>query len=290
MSFFLIGKLVLRDWRAGELRLLLVSLVVAVGIVAGITMTVGRLQQAMMLEAASYLAADRVIEGGKPIPERFVEEASSRDLEMANTLGFSSMVVPKEDESRTQFVSVKAVDGNYPLRGTLKVAREPFTIGSATPNIPRMGTVWLDSRLFPALGVELGDTVSVGYADLVIEEVLTYEPDRGGSMWDMGPRLLMNLGDVEQTQVVQPGSRLQYKFLVAGDRADLDALFESVRSCGLISDGRTYEGRSHKSVEPWIAQNDSSLLAVHWLCYWREWQLRYPHNDTLLGISTTWVF
>lgn len=229
MSFFLIGKLVLRDWRAGELRLLLVSLVVAVGIVAGITMTVGRLQQAMMLEAASYLAADRVIEGGKPIPQRFVEEAGNRGLEMANTLGFSSMVVPKADESRTQFVSVKAVDGNYPLRGTLKVAEEPFTIGSATPNVPRMGTVWLDSRLFPALGVELGDTVSVGYADLVIEEVLTYEPDRGGSMWDMGPRLLMNLGDVEQTQVVQPGSRLQYKFLVAGDRVDLDALFESIR-------------------------------------------------------------
>ena len=229
MSPYLILKLVMRDWRAGELRLLLVSLVVAVGIVAAITMTVGRLQSAMMMEAASYLAADRVISGGKPIPEAFFSVATEQDLEMANTLTFSSMVVASNAETRSQLVSVKAVDSAYPLRGELKVTDEPFAWGSATTDIPTSGKVWMDSRLFPALAVNVGDKVTVGYAELEIEKVLTHEPDRGGSMWDMGPRLLMNIDDVPQTEVVQPGSRLQYKLLLAGDETALTAVFEAIR-------------------------------------------------------------
>ncbi len=229
MNFHLVLKLVLRDWRAGELRLLLVSLLVAVGIVAAITMTVGRLQSAMMLEAASYLAADRVISGGKPIPEAFIDAADQNELAMSHTLTFTSMVVAQSTDARTQLVSVKAVDDEYPLRGTLKVTDEPFGWGDATEDVPDPGKVWLDSRLFPALGVELGDRVQVGYADFEISRVLTHEPDRGGSMWDMGPRLLMNIADVPATQVVQPGSRLNYKLLLSGERAGLDSVFETIR-------------------------------------------------------------
>ena len=92
-----------------------------------------------------------------------------------------------------QLVSVKAVDGGYPLRGELIVADQPFGEGYAVNNIPQPGEIWLDSRLFPALGVGLGDLVEVGMAELRIGGVLVAEPDRGGSMFDLGPRLLMNL-------------------------------------------------------------------------------------------------
>ena len=54
-----------------------------------------------------------------------------------------------------QLVSVKAVDEAYPLRGELIVGRVPFQRGSPTQAVPKPGTVWLDSRLFPAMNVAL---------------------------------------------------------------------------------------------------------------------------------------
>jgi putative ABC transport system permease protein len=93
-----------------------------------------------------------------------------------------------------------------------------------TTELPEPGEVWLDGRLFPSLGVEIGDQVEVGYATLTISKVLTSEPDRGGSMYDLGPRLLMRVEDVPATQVVQPGSRLSYRLLLRGDESVLDTL------------------------------------------------------------------
>ncbi|MEM8767194.1 MAG: FtsX-like permease family protein, partial [Pseudomonadota bacterium] len=61
-------------------------------------------------------------------------------------------------------------------------------------------------------------------ARLRISRVLTSEPDRGGSMYDLGPRLLMRIEDVPATEVVQPGSRLSYRLLLRGEDADLEAL------------------------------------------------------------------
>ena len=90
--------------------------------------------------------------------------------------------------------------------------------------MPEPGEVWLDSRMFPALGLALGDEVEVGLARLGIGRVLIKEPDRGGSFFDLGPRLLMNIADVPATEVVQPGSRIGYRLLLRGPEAELEAL------------------------------------------------------------------
>ena len=84
--------------------------------------------------------------------------------------------------------------------------------------------MWLDSRLFPALGVEVGDIVTVGVADLRVGRVLADEPDRGGSFFDFGPRLLMRIDDVARTEVVRPGSRISYRLLLAGADDALERL------------------------------------------------------------------
>ncbi len=86
----------------------------------------------------------------------------------------------------------------------------------STGELPAAGEVWLDSRLFPALGVEVGDVIHVGDATLRVGRVLSDEPDRGGSFFDFGPRLLMRMDDVPLTNVVKPGSRISYRLLVAG--------------------------------------------------------------------------
>lgn len=222
MSFAFILKLAWRDWRGGELGLLVIALMVAVGTVTAVSLFVDRLQQALLKESASFLAADRYIGSSQAIPEAFRKAALELGLETADTLSFPSMVFTAD--GRNGLVSVKAVSVGYPLRGTLRVTGEPFTPGIPTYELPGIGEVWLDARLFPSLGVSLGDDIEVGYASFRISKVLTTEPDRGGSMYDLGPRLLMRLEDVPGTRVVQPGSRLSYRLLLKGDDGPLEAL------------------------------------------------------------------
>ncbi len=215
-----------RDWRAGELRLLLAALLLAVGAVSAISLFVDRLQRALVAESTSFLAADRVIDSSRPIPEGFRAKAAAAGLVTADVLTFPSMV--GAGERRSRLASVKAVSAGYPLRGVLRRASAPFTAGEVTRELPQPGEAWLDSRLFPSLGVAVGDTVAVGHLELAVAAVIASEPDRGGSFFEFAPRLLMRAEDVPATGVVQPGSRIGYRLLLAGDGDGLAALREGI--------------------------------------------------------------
>ena len=226
MTVSLVLRFAARDWRAGELRLLLAALLLAVGAVSAISLFVDRLQRALIAESTSFLGADRTIDSSRAIPDRFRELAGAEGLTTVDLVSFPSMVFSGEDVS--QLASVKAVEAGYPLRGVLRIADEPFGDSRATDALPAVGEVWMDSRLFPALGLSVGDQVSVGYADLTVGGILASEPDRGGSFFDFAPRLLMRVEDVPATQVIQPGSRISYRLQLAGSDAALRALYEAI--------------------------------------------------------------
>ena len=230
MTPSLVLKFAMRDWRAGELRLLIGALLVAVGSVSAITLFVDRLQRAIEEESTTFLGADRVISGSREIPEGFREAARDAGLKLADVITFNSMVYADASGSdRNQLASVKAVAPGYPLRGVARISTEPFGRGEATAQVPDVGDVWMDSRLFPALGIDVGDRVAVGYAEFTVGAVLTSEPDRGGSFMDFGPRLLMRVEDIPATRVVQPGSRIGYALMLAGDDAELRSLYDAIR-------------------------------------------------------------
>jgi putative ABC transport system permease protein len=214
-------RLLGRDWRAGELRLLLAALLIAVGTVTAISLTVDRLGRALLSESSTFLAADRLVASGREIPEAFDAAARRLGVDTARTLTFASMVFAGD---RNQLVSVKAVSPGYPLRGVVRVADEPFGKEQITTELPGPGEAWLDARVFPALGIAVGARIHVGVAELTVTQVLAGEPDRGGNMFDFGPRLLMRLADVEATGVVQPGSRIYHRLLFRGDDSALAAL------------------------------------------------------------------
>ena len=226
MTPALVLRFAARDWRAGELRLLLVALLLAVGAVSAISLFVDRLQRALVAESASFLAADRVIDSSRPMPESFRELAAAEELEMADVVSFPSMVAAGEQRGR--LASVKAVSAGYPLRGVLRRAEQPFQPGQVTKDLPAPGEAWLDSRLFPTLGVAVGDTVTVGHRELTIGAVIASEPDRGGNFFEFAPRLLMRAEDVPSTGVIQPGSRIGYRLLLAGEDERLAALREAL--------------------------------------------------------------
>ncbi len=219
-------RLLWRDWRAGELRLLFLALVMAVTSVTGIALFTDRLEKALLLESANMLAADRIVSGRGSLPEQVLQEGQSRGLRTAEILSFTSMAF---SDTGNMLVAAKAVTDGYPLRGDVIIADAPFIRGVPIQSGPPPGEVWLESRVLPALGIEVGDPVYVGEAELTVGKIIIAEPDRsGGGMVDnAGPRLMLHMDDVEQTNIVQLGSRVSYRYLFAHDELERLDEFET---------------------------------------------------------------
>ncbi|MDX1735210.1 MAG: FtsX-like permease family protein [Halioglobus sp.] len=207
-------RMLARDWRGGELGVLVAALVLAVGVVSGISAFTTRLQNALELESHRFLAADTVVRSGRELPGGWLAEGESRGLATALVLSFPTMVFAGEDNM--YLASVKAVSDDYPLRGELQYSSGPFAAAGVVGQGPQRGEVWLDSRLFPLLDVAVGDSVSIGDASFTVAAAARTEPDQVSSFAGYGPRLLMHYDDIAATAVVQPGSRVEYRQLYAG--------------------------------------------------------------------------
>ena len=230
-SLFLISlRLLRRDWKGGELRLLFLALIMAVTSITGIALFTDRLEKALLLESANMLAADRIVSGRGDLPREVLTEGQTRGLSTAEVVSFTSMAF---SETGNILVAAKAVTDAYPLRGEVIVSEQAFVRGTPIESGPPQGEVWLESRAMAALEIDIGDFVSVGEAELRVGKIIVAEPDRGGgSMMDnAGPRLMLHMDDLASTNVVQLGSRVSNRYLFAADDiSDLDAFEEWFRS------------------------------------------------------------
>ena len=206
-------RLLRREWRAGELRVLLAALVITVASITAVSLFTDRMERAMEVGANELLAGDMLVVSSEPIGPEPEAEAARRGLATSRTQSFRSVVVAGD---RFQLAAVKAVDRAYPLRGQLRVADAPFAEDRPAAGVPAPGTVWLDARLAGALGVGVDDTVELGASRMRVARILSYEPDRGGDLFSIAPRLLMNLVDLPATELVQRGSRVRHRLVFAG--------------------------------------------------------------------------
>jgi putative ABC transport system permease protein len=117
--------------------------------------------------------------------------------------------------------SIKALSSGYPLRGEVRTAPELFAAEQRATGIPGPGEVWVEGRLLGVLELEPGDQLEIGMTSLRVGAVLTHEPDRAGDFYALNPRVLMNLEDLQAAGVIQPGSRVRYRLLLAGDEGAL---------------------------------------------------------------------
>ncbi|HMH17892.1 MAG TPA: FtsX-like permease family protein [Burkholderiales bacterium] len=208
-------RMLLRDWRAGELRVLALALVLAVGSVASVAFFGDRVRQALTREAHQVLGADVLMSADHAWAAEFRDEIARRGLAHAESMTFVSMV---RAGNEAQLAAVKAVTPGYPLRGKLRIASGLNIPDAETGAIPERGVLWLDERMMAALKVRPGDTVELGSTHFRVGAVLTLEPDRGVSFMNFAPRLMMRLEDLPATGLVQPGSRIGYQLFAAGGR------------------------------------------------------------------------
>ena len=228
LSFIRLGwRTLLRDLRAGELRLLVVAVTLAVAALTSVGFFADRLQGGLQRDALQLLGGDAVVASDNPTPAVFAERAKALGLQSVTTMGFPTMGRASEDKGgASKLVALKSVQPGYPLRGTLTVAVGPGAAEQTTRDIPARGEVWLDAPLLESLGLSMGDMLLLGDSQLRITRIIVLEPDRGGGFMSFSPRVMLNAADVPATGLVQPASRVTYRFAVAGPEAAVKTFSE----------------------------------------------------------------
>jgi len=213
-------RMLARDWRAGEVRVLAAALVVAVASITSVAFFADRVSRALVRDAHQLLGADLVLVSDKPWQREMADEIARRGLQRAEAVNFISMARAGE---ASVLAGVKAVTPNYPLRGRLRIAPAPNEPDGPAPQGPERGTVWLEERLVTALNAPMGSSLKLGASEFKVAAVLTLEPERGTNFFNIAPRLVMHGDDVPATGLVQTGSRVWFYLYAAGEPAAVAA-------------------------------------------------------------------
>jgi len=202
--------------------LLWLSVVITISIVAASQLFTQRISLLLDRQAAELLAADLLISSSEELPPVFQQLAQQHGLTTATTISLRTAIFI-DDEA--QLIELKAVSQNYPLRGTLE--RKSTLLGESTKieQGPQAGEIWVDSKI----AAQLHKDIELGLQSLKANWIISYEPDRGGSLFNMAPRILMSQQNLQSTGLLVPGSRAKYHLLVAGEPQAVDQFVVSIR-------------------------------------------------------------
>jgi putative ABC transport system permease protein len=213
-------KLLWRDWKGGQLNLVVSALVLAVMVVTAVSLFADRVERGLNQQISSFLASDLTVRGGIEITEDYRAKAAELNLQTADLALFRSMVFAGENN---HLASVKAVSDAYPLRGQIELS-DDLEAGNVSKRSqgPASGEAWVEARVFNLLNIEIGDSIEVGYLNLTVTNLIVNEPDRGTGFAAAGARVMISIADLPASQLVRPGSRIGYRFLMSGDNRSIE--------------------------------------------------------------------
>lgn len=240
MSFFMANwakqsiRLLKHELKRGELTIIVLAIVLGVASVFSLAGFSGQIKQALLNESTSFIAADRVLQSSSKIalqenikqPTELTRDAITKkseqlNIKQAEKVLMSSMVFAGDVMS---LVEIQAVSKSYPLRGELLVGYSTNSNTLTAVNAPDLGTVFIEEKLLSVLKVTIGDVIDIGESSFVIKAIAKQIPDASFSVFTSGVKIIINIADLDKTQLVQPGSRLTYKYLFSGDIDAIDAL------------------------------------------------------------------
>lgn len=216
-------KLFSREFRRGELTVISAAIALAVLTVLTLSMVTERIAQSIAQKSSAFIAADRVLASNHAIDTAYITQAKQQNLKTAQMVYFDTMLFANDE---MQFSSVKAASNSYPLKGLLKVKSGLNAETEVAPGAPSPGNVWLSESVFYSLNINVGDQVELGAALFNVEKVIVEEPDAPFNVFSSSRRVLINIDDVPKTEVIQPGSRVFYRQLYAGDETDINSFYD----------------------------------------------------------------
>ena len=211
-------RLLNHELRKGELTIVFLAIVLAVATVFSLTGFSEQVKQALTANSVNTLAADRVLKTSTEILPEIKEESEKLGFGFAQKVLLSSMVFSGD---KMQLSDLDAVSNEYPLRGELLVSTESDNSSVKAVNAPLKGTVWVEPSLLGRMEVSIGDTLDIGVASFEIAGVTSHIPDQGFGSFFSNPTIIMNITDLPKTELIQPGSRIFYKYLFSGETKHL---------------------------------------------------------------------
>lgn len=208
-------RVVVRGLRAqikqSETRLFMAALLFAIAALTTVQLGAQRTLDLLLAKAAEVNGGDLSVSSRSPLPDAYAARAHALGLRVAETLAFPSMLFAGDAQ---QLADIKAVAGDYPVRGALRIR----TAGSDAPQaagLPLAGEAYADDRLLQRLDIEVGDAVDLGEVTLRIAGAIEEDPD-GNQLFAVAPRLLVGLDDARRAGLLGPGSRPGFRLLLAG--------------------------------------------------------------------------
>jgi putative ABC transport system permease protein len=221
-------RFALREMRGGLRGFAVFLTCIALGVAA-----IGGVNSVAEAISASVSGQGRILLGGDiryQLIQRATDDAERTYFRglgtVAETANMRSMArLP--DGSDQALVEVKAVDGAYPLYGRLGtdpalshdalLGEENGVYGAAAPDI-----------LFARLHLKPGDRIQLGKATIELRASLVDEPDAVSDGFAFAPRLLISLGALEASGLVQPGSLVKHVYKVKLPAGTRDAALKKI--------------------------------------------------------------
>src|SRR5690606_34565052 len=191
------------------------ALVLAVLAVTAVGFVTDRAERALTLQANQLLGGDAVVRGDAPTGAE-VERAAA-GLQQTRTVELNTMIgVGSGADARLQLGDLRALGEGFPLRGAFTLV-DGSGVERVADGVPASGTAWLSRAGADALDARIGDEVTVGNSQLRLAALVVAEPDAALDYFNVAPKLSINLADLPATGLVQEGSRVRYRLVVAGE-------------------------------------------------------------------------
>ena len=204
-----------RDSRRSRSRLFLFISSVILGIAALVAIySLGNnLSDEVNNQAASLLGADLEISGNQPAPEPVQNLLDSLGGQQSQQRNFASMVLFKKSGG-TRLIQVRALSGQFPYYGSLET--EPASAASSFRNKQE---ALVDETLMLQFNAQVGDSIKVGEVTFSIAGKLINAPGQTGFTSSIAPIVYIPLRYLQQTQLMQKGSRISYHYFIKFNHA-----------------------------------------------------------------------
>ena len=203
-------RLLHHELRRGELTIIFLAIVLAVATVFSLTGFSGQIKHAIVANSTNTIGADRVLRMSSEIDPSFIKKSQELSLKSARKIETESMAFAGDNMLLSE---LDAVSDTYPLRGELRIKTSLTQTESMVASAPKVGSVWVEPSVLSRLNVNIGDTIEIGLAPLKIAGIVTDIPDRSYRAFIAGPTVILNIADMPKTELIQPGSRITYKYL-----------------------------------------------------------------------------
>ena len=202
----------IRELRSGVsgFRIFLTCLILGVGTISAIGTVKSGIEIAISEKGSELL-------GGNAEAEFTYRLATTEELKWLETISqnisgiieFRSMAKFVEGGANERALTqVKAVDNEYPLIGNVQLAS-----GKSFKDVFRQPkSAVMESDLASRLGINIGETFSLGLTKFVLRDIIQSSPDDAGTNFGLGPRTIIKSEDLLDSGLIAPGTLFTAKY------------------------------------------------------------------------------